>query len=197
MSRLKVSSSLKFIPNVVKETSSLMIPKLVEANSVVPHEIRLFVKVIIAYGLFRVVLEVIHKLLTWEWDFLNVNDLIRTEVDGTEIFGFVERKRWFGGVTIEMKNRDRFFISNGKQMRFTTELKVEMHEVERIREKINKIFKDLEHEDSSVVVYDTNFTTRRSVLLVSCFTKTDTHEDYFTIRDALLVQLPKLIHTTS
>ncbi|KAI3905670.1 hypothetical protein MKW92_014843 [Papaver armeniacum] len=218
VSRLKVCSSLKLIPNVAKQTSTLMITKLVEVNSLIPHKIRLLFKVITAFGLLGVVLELIHKLLTWEWDFLNVNDLIKTEVDGTEIFGFVERKGWFGGITIKIKNGDRVFISNGKtngmitkfdhQMkngervnwRFTTELKVETDEVKRIQEEINKIFeedKDLEQEDSYALIHDVDITNRIAVLLVSCFTKTDTHEDYFIIRDALLLKLRKLIHTTS
>ncbi|KAI3899677.1 hypothetical protein MKW92_022328 [Papaver armeniacum] len=205
---------MKFIPNVVKQTSTSMIT---ETRSLIPDNIGLLVEVIIGYGLLRVVLELIHKLLTWEWDFVNVNDLMSTEVDGREIFGFVERKGWFGGVTIKMKDGDRFFISNGKtngwitkfdhQMkngervnwRFTTELKVEMDEVKTIQEEIYKIFKedkDLEQEDSYALIHDVDSTNRIAVLIVSCFTKTDTHEDYFRIRDTLLVKLRKLIDAT-
>ncbi|RZC53586.1 hypothetical protein C5167_012442 [Papaver somniferum] len=92
-------------------------------------------------------------------------------------------------------------MKNGERVnwRFTTELKVEMDEVERIREEINKIFeedKDLEQEDSYALIHDADFANRTAVLIVSCFTKTDTHEDYFRIRDAMLLKLRKLIDAT-
>ncbi|KAI3868289.1 hypothetical protein MKX03_000200 [Papaver bracteatum] len=200
VSRLKVCSSMKLIPNVAKQTPASLIT---EISSVVPHNIGLLVEVIIGYGLLRVVIELIHKLLTWEWDFVNVNDLMSTEVDGREIFGFVERKGWFGGITIKMEDGDDFPFQTEKQTngervnwRFTTELKVEMDQVKRIQEEINKIFeedKDLEQEDSYALVHDVDSTNRIAVLIVSCFTKTDTHEDYFKIRDAMLLRLRKLV----
>ncbi|KAI3899680.1 hypothetical protein MKW92_022331 [Papaver armeniacum] len=196
-SRLKVCSSLKLIPNVAKQNSTSLIP---EVSSLKPHNIGLLVKLVIAFGLLRVGLELIHKLL--RWDFLDVNDLITTQFEGREIFGFVERKELFG-ITVKMKDGERVFISkrksngvitkfdhqmkNGDRVnwRFTTELKVEMNQVERIKKEVYKIFeedKDLEQEDSFVVEYHFDFPNRTVVLLVSCFTKTDTHEDYFTIR---------------
>ncbi|MCL7047156.1 hypothetical protein MKW94_028419 [Papaver nudicaule] len=217
VSRFKVCSSLKLIPNAVKETSTSMITKLVEVSSPLPQKIRLLLKFIIAFSLLRVVLKVIHKLLTWEWDFLNIHDLIRTEVDGKEIFGFVETKGWFD-ITIKMKNGDRVLISKGKsnglitkfdhQMkngehvnwRFTTKLEIEMDQVERIEKEIYKIFeedKDLEQEDAFALLYDVDWSNRKAMLLVSCFTKTASHEDYFTVRDAFLMKLHKLIHTPS
>ncbi|XP_026460214.1 uncharacterized protein LOC113361046 isoform X2 [Papaver somniferum] len=212
LSRLKVCSSMKFIPNVAKQTSTSMIT---ETSSLIPYKIGLLVKVIIAFGLLRVGLELIHKLL--RWDFLDVNDLITTQFDGREIFGFVERKELFG-ITVKMNDGERVFISKRKSngvitkfdhqvkngelvnWRFTTELEVEMSRVERIKKEICKILeedKDLEQEDSFVVEYHFDFPNRRVVLLVSSFTKTDTHEDYFAVRDALLLKLRKLIHTTS
>ncbi|MCL7022839.1 hypothetical protein MKW94_007063 [Papaver nudicaule] len=151
------------------------------------------------------------------WEFLKVNDLVTTEVAGKTIFGFVERKGWFG-VTIRMKNGQRVFSSKGKlngviinfdhQMmngkhvnwRFTTLLKVKMDEVGRMEKEIYKIFeedKDLEQEDAYAFLSDLDFPNNKAVFLVSCFTKSATHEGYFTIRDALLLKLEKLIHATS
>ncbi|MCL7048619.1 hypothetical protein MKW94_013581 [Papaver nudicaule] len=210
ISKLRVCNSLKLIPSAAKQTSMLMITEL---TSLIPHQIKLFLKVILAFGLFRVVLEQIHKL--YRWDFLDVNDLITTQFGGKQIFGFVESIGWFG-ITIKMKNGERVFISkrksngvitkfdhqmkNGEHVnwRFTTELEIEMDQVDGIRKEIYKIFqedKDLEQEDSYVVVLRFNFVIRTAVLLVSCFTKTGTHEEYFTIRDALLSKLHNLMHT--
>ncbi|KAI3910951.1 hypothetical protein MKW92_008448, partial [Papaver armeniacum] len=166
LSRLKVCGSLKLIPNVVKN----------RLNSLIPHKIRLLVNVITTFGLLGVVLELIHKLLTWEWDFLNVNDLIQTE-----------RKGWFGGITIKIKNGDRVFISNGKTngmiTKFDHQMKngVEMDDAKRIQEEISKIFeedKDLEQEDSYALIHDATVLIELSVLLY----QDDTHEDYFIIR---------------
>ncbi|KAI3868288.1 hypothetical protein MKX03_000199 [Papaver bracteatum] len=208
VSRLKVCSSLKLIPNVATQTSTL---NITEISSLIP--IRLLGKIIIAFGVFRVVLELILKLL--RWDFLDVNDLITTQFDGREIFGFVEREEWFG-ITVKMKGGERVFISkrksngvitkfdhqvkNGERVnwRFTTGLEIEMSQIERIKKEVYKIFeedKDLEQEDSFAVVHHFYFASRTAVLLVSCFTKVATHEDYFTIRDALLLKLRKLVHT--
>ncbi|KAI3981965.1 hypothetical protein MKX01_018871 [Papaver californicum] len=173
--KLKVCSSLKFIPNVVKQSSTLMVTKLVKINSLIHHKIRPLVKVIIAY-------------------FIDVHDVISTEVDGMEFVRFFEKNEWFG-LTIKTKNGDPVYISKVDSNTSITKLdhkmkngnSVEMNQVKRIRKEIRKIFeeeKDLEQEGSFVVEYH-----------LSCFTKTDTHENYFTIRDALLLKLHKLVET--
>ncbi|MCL7050648.1 hypothetical protein MKW94_021276 [Papaver nudicaule] len=170
---------------------------------------------LLAFGLFIWVLEQVHNINSW--NFIDVNDLIETEVDGKGIFGFVEKKGW-SGLTIKTKNGDRVFFSkvnsngmitkfdhqmkNGEYInwRFTTELKIEIDQVERIKKEVYKIFeedKDLEQEDAFAVVLRYDFVDRTAVLLVSCFTKTATHEDYFTVRVVSTRYGPKLSHSWS
>ncbi|MCL7026161.1 hypothetical protein MKW94_016145 [Papaver nudicaule] len=161
------------------------------------------------------VLELIYILNRWES--LGVNDLIATEARGKQIFGFVESKGWFG-FTIKMNKGERVFISNGKvngviikfgnqikegkhcNWRFTTDLKININQVHRVEKEIYKIFKedkDLEQEDAFVLLSGVDWANKTAVFLVSWITKTGTHEEYFTIRDALLLKLQKLIDTNS
>ncbi|KAI3868287.1 hypothetical protein MKX03_000198, partial [Papaver bracteatum] len=112
------------------------------------------------------------------------------------------RKELFG-ITVKIKGGERVFISkrnsngvitkfdhqvkNGERVnwRFTTGLEIEMSQIERIKKEVYKIFeedKDLEQEGSFSVVHHFYFAPRTGVFLVSCFTKTNTHEDYFAIR---------------
>ncbi|KAI3981964.1 hypothetical protein MKX01_018870 [Papaver californicum] len=106
-----------------------MVTKLVEINSLIPHKIIPLVKVIIACGLLRVFLEQIGKFN--RWDFIDVHDLINTEVDGREIVGFVKKKELFG-LTIKMKNEDPVIISKVKSNSSITKLDHQMKNEKRL-----------------------------------------------------------------
>ncbi|KAI3901880.1 hypothetical protein MKW92_037404 [Papaver armeniacum] len=194
VSRSEVCTFLKLIPNLVKETSTLMITELL-------------LKFLVVFGLLRVVLEQIYKPIgiCRSLEFINVNDLVRTEVDGTEILGFVEIREWFG-VTIKMENGVQVFISNeilnekiitkyphrmknGRvNLKFATQLEINMNHYDEIREEIYKILeedKDLEQEDPFAAINSIDSVNWTAVV-----------QDYFQIIVPLKCKLHPRLHTT-
>ncbi|KAI3919521.1 hypothetical protein MKX01_018344 [Papaver californicum] len=206
--KISNTRSLPLSRSKVCKTSTSMITELVEISSLLPHEIRALINSLWSFE-SEVWSSFFLKQIFFFLEFINVNDLIRTEIDGTKIFGFVEIKGWFG-VTIKMEN-------GRVDWKFATELEINMNHYETILKEICMILeedKDLEQEDLFHIAINcidpVNGTT---VLRVSCFTKSGTHEDYFKISYLLLLissfsspplcslllllKLLKLIHATT
>ncbi|XP_054809626.1 mechanosensitive ion channel protein 2, chloroplastic-like [Prosopis cineraria] len=143
-----------------------------------------------------------------------VNEWIQTKVEGYEVSGTVEHVGWWSPTIVRGENREAVYIPNHKftmnvvrnlsqktHWRFKTHLAISHMDVNKINNIVADMRKVLakspqvEQQKLHRRVFLDNIDPENQALLilVSCFVKTSHHEEFLCVKEALLLDLLRVI----
>ncbi|KAJ8765673.1 hypothetical protein K2173_014795 [Erythroxylum novogranatense] len=143
-----------------------------------------------------------------------VNEWIQTKIEGYEVSGTVERVGWWSPTIIRAEDREAVHIPNHKftvnvvrnlsqktHWRIKTHLAISHLDVNKINNIVADMRKVLAKNPQveqqrlhrRVFLENVNQENQALVILISCFVKTSHHEEYLCVKEAILLDLLRVI----